>query len=90
MSHVALVPLTGFRLREPQMAELGMSLPGLRRRAKALGELPALGLLTLAGMTTDPWTCSYHAAARWDDFSQPSNCSCITWQLAQAAGSSVR
>jgi len=63
MSHVALVPLTGFRLREPQMAELGMALPGLRRRAKALGELPALGLLTLAGMTPEPWTCSYHPLA---------------------------
>jgi radical SAM superfamily enzyme YgiQ (UPF0313 family) len=62
MPHVAFVPLTGFRLREPQMAELGMSLPGLRRRAKAIGELPALGLLTLAGLTLDPWTCSYHPA----------------------------
>ncbi|MFO0896610.1 MAG: radical SAM protein [Pirellulales bacterium] len=59
MPHVALVPLVGFRFREPQMAELGMSLPGLRRRAKAVGELPALGLLTLAGATPEPWTCSY-------------------------------
>jgi radical SAM superfamily enzyme YgiQ (UPF0313 family) len=63
MPQIALVPLTGFRLREPQMAELGMSLPGLRRRAKALGELPALGLLTLAGLTPEPWTCSYHPLA---------------------------
>ncbi len=62
MPHVALVPLTGFRLREPQLAELGMSLPGLRRRAKAIGELPALGLLTLAGLTPDSWTTSYHPA----------------------------
>lgn len=62
MPHVALVPLTGFRLREPQLAELGMSLPGLRRRAQAIGELPALGLLTLAGLTPDSWTTSYHPA----------------------------
>jgi radical SAM superfamily enzyme YgiQ (UPF0313 family) len=43
-----------------------MTLPGLRKRAGALAELPALGLLTLAGMTPEPWTCSYHEAARWD------------------------
>ncbi|MFI5402220.1 MAG: cobalamin-dependent protein [Planctomycetota bacterium] len=44
------------------MRELGMSLPGLRQRAKAIGQLPALGLLTLAGMTPPPWTCSYEEA----------------------------
>ncbi|MFT5528002.1 MAG: radical SAM superfamily enzyme YgiQ (UPF0313 family) [Pirellulaceae bacterium] len=37
-----------------------MSLPGLRRRAVALNELPALGLLTLAGMLRETWECSYH------------------------------
>lgn len=59
MPHVTFVPLTGFRVHEPEMLELGMSLPGLRDRARAIGELPALGLLTLAGMTSAPWTCSY-------------------------------
>jgi radical SAM superfamily enzyme YgiQ (UPF0313 family) len=60
MPHVALVPLTGFRIREEEMRALGMSLPGLRQRAEAVGQLPALGLLTLAGLTPPPWTCSYH------------------------------
>lgn len=46
---------------------LGMSLPGLQPRAKAIGELPALGLLTLAGMLPPDWTCYYHSVARWDD-----------------------
>ena len=46
MPHVAFVPLTGFRLREAELQELGMSLPGLAPRAKAIGQLPALGLLT--------------------------------------------
>ena len=46
MPHVAFVPLTGFRLREAELLELGMSLPGLAPRAKAIGQLPALGLLT--------------------------------------------
>ncbi len=60
MPHVAFVPLTGFRVREEQMLELGMTLPGLRDRAAAVAQLPALGLLTLAGLTPQPWTCSYH------------------------------
>ena len=48
MPHVALVPFTGLRVREQEMLELGMTLPGLRQRAEALSALPALGLLTLA------------------------------------------
>src|SRR5262245_48239586 len=60
MPHVCLVPLTGFRVREQEMLALGMALPGLRDRAAAVAQLPALGLLTLAGMTPPPWTCSYH------------------------------
>ncbi len=67
MPHVALVPFTGFRIREEEMLALGMSLPGLRQRAAAIGQLPALGLLTLAGMTSPQWACSYHEAARADE-----------------------
>ena len=63
MPHVALVPFTGLRVREREMLKLGMRLPGLKRRAEALAGLPALGLLTLAGMTPDAWTCSYHPSA---------------------------
>ena len=65
--HVAFVPFTGFRVGEPEMLELGMTLPGLVPRAEAIGGLPALGLLTLAGMTPPPWTCSYHDAPRVTD-----------------------
>src|SRR5262245_56308508 len=60
MPHVAFVPLTGFRVREEALRELGVSLPGLADRGAAIARLPALGLLTLAGMTPEPWTCSYH------------------------------
>jgi radical SAM superfamily enzyme YgiQ (UPF0313 family) len=42
------------------MLELGMALPGLRARAGAIAQLPALGLLTLAGLNSPAWTCSYH------------------------------
>jgi len=59
MPRVLFVPLTGFRVRESELRELGMTLPGFRHRARAIAELPALGPLTLAGLTSDPWTCSY-------------------------------
>jgi len=62
MPHVALVAMSGFRVREREMHALGMSLPGLQARAGAIGALPALGLLTLAGLTPDAWTVSYHEA----------------------------
>jgi len=67
MPRVAYVPFTGFRIREEEMLALGMSLPGLRQRAAAIAGLPALGVLTLAGMTPPHWECSYHEAARADD-----------------------
>ena len=56
--HVAFVPFTGLRVGASPLLDLGMSLPGLEPRAKALRQLPALGLLTLAGMTPADWTCS--------------------------------
>lgn len=62
MPHVAYVACSGFRVREEGMLELGMSLPALRRRGEAIGALPALGLLTLAGMTPERWTRSWHEA----------------------------
>lgn len=67
MPHVALVPLSGFRIREQEMYELGMRMPGLAARRQAIAELPALGLLTLAGMLPENWTCSYHPFSSIDD-----------------------
>jgi radical SAM superfamily enzyme YgiQ (UPF0313 family) len=62
MSHVSFVSMSGFRVREAELAELGMSLPGLNGRAKEIAALPPLGLLTLAGRTPDTWTASLHEA----------------------------
>jgi radical SAM superfamily enzyme YgiQ (UPF0313 family) len=64
MPHVAMVPFTGFRVREEEMRALGMTLPGLGDRAAAVARLPALGLLTLAGLNPPHWTCSYRDADR--------------------------
>lgn len=63
MPHVTFAPMTGFRVREQQVRQLGMSLPGLQSRASAIAELPALGVLNLAGMTPESWTCSYRGTS---------------------------
>lgn len=60
MPHIALVPFTGLRVKEQEMLDLGMSLPSLGDRAAEISHLPALGLLTLAGLTPEAWTQSYH------------------------------
>jgi len=60
MPHVAMIAFSGLRVHETELAEFGMTLPGLTSRAGALSQLPSLGLLTLAGMMPVGWTCSYH------------------------------
>jgi radical SAM superfamily enzyme YgiQ (UPF0313 family) len=62
MPHVAFVSFSGVRVKEVELAEMGATLPGLRARTDAVGRLPALGLLTLAGMLPVGWTCSYREA----------------------------
>lgn len=62
MPHVALVAMSGFRVREPEMIALGMTLPGLQQRGAAIAALPALGLLTLAALNPPGWESSYHEA----------------------------
>lgn len=67
MPHVEFVPLSGFRVREEELLALGMSLPGLSARGRAIGDLPALGVLTLAGMLPERWTAGYRPAAAVDE-----------------------
>ena len=57
---LALIAMSGLRTFNPELARLGMTLPGFIERGKALASLPSLGLLTLAGMTPDRWDVSYH------------------------------
>lgn len=62
MPHVAFVSLAGARVAEADLAALGATLPGLRRRGAAIAALPALGPLTLAGLTPGHWSRSWHEA----------------------------
>ena len=57
---LALIAMSGLRTFNPELARLGMTLPGFVERGKAVAALPSLGLLTLAGMTPDRFDVSYH------------------------------
>lgn len=52
---LTLVSMSGLRVVDQRLLELGLTLPGLKRRAVALGELPPLGLLTIAATVPDNW-----------------------------------
>lgn len=48
--------MSGLRVVDPELLELGMKLPGLSRRASALAQLPPLGLLSIAAVVDPGWT----------------------------------
>ncbi len=48
---IALVAMSGIRVCDPELLQLGLTLPGFVERGKAIASLPSLGLLTLAGLT---------------------------------------
>jgi radical SAM superfamily enzyme YgiQ (UPF0313 family) len=64
--YVSFVSFVGLRVREQELLSLGISLPGLANRRAAVAELPALGLLTLAGRLPSEWGCSYHEVDKWE------------------------
>lgn len=49
--NLGLVAMSGVRAYDPELTELGLTLPGFVERNKKIASLPSLGLLTLAGMT---------------------------------------
>ena len=58
--HIALVAISGVRSANKDLMEAGLTLPGFVERSKVIASLPSLALLTLAGMTPDPFDISYH------------------------------
>jgi radical SAM superfamily enzyme YgiQ (UPF0313 family) len=48
---IALVAMSGIRVCDAELLELGLTLPGFVERSKTIASLPSLGLLTLAGLT---------------------------------------
>jgi radical SAM superfamily enzyme YgiQ (UPF0313 family) len=48
---IGLIALSGVRVRTPELAALGVTLPQFVNRGKVIASLPSLGLLTVAALT---------------------------------------
>ena len=55
---IALIAMSGVRVRSKELFEIGVTLPGFVERSEVIASLPSLGLLTLAGAT--PSDCDLH------------------------------
>jgi radical SAM superfamily enzyme YgiQ (UPF0313 family) len=60
MKTLGLIAMSGVRVVNPELINLGLTLPGFVERGKVIASLPTLGLLTLAGLTPESWEVSYH------------------------------
>lgn len=47
---IGLIAMSGIRVCDEELLEMGLTLPGFVERSKVIASLPSLGLLTLAGM----------------------------------------
>jgi radical SAM superfamily enzyme YgiQ (UPF0313 family) len=56
---LGFIALSGLRLCDAPLLELGLSFPDVRKRATDIQALPSLGLLTLAGMTPAEFEVEY-------------------------------
>jgi len=57
--NIGLIAMSGIRVCDSELLELGLTLPGFVERSKTIASLPSLGLLTLAGMTSKRHRCTY-------------------------------
>jgi radical SAM superfamily enzyme YgiQ (UPF0313 family) len=63
---LGFIALSGLRLCDAPLLELGLSFPDVRKRATDIQALPSLGLLTLAGMTPAEFDVEYLEIADLD------------------------
>ena len=57
---VALIALSGVRVKSAELAALGVTLPGFVERGKVIASLPSLGLLTIAGAAPNDVEFAYY------------------------------
>ena len=67
---VILISMSGVRVYNKRLLELGLTLPGFVERSEVIASLPSLGLLTLASHTPENWTVIYKEL---DNFSESDN-----------------
>ena len=63
MKRIGFIAMSGVRAHNPELTQLGLTLPGFVDRNKIIASLPSLGLLTLAGLTPDRFDIAYHEIA---------------------------
>lgn len=56
---LALLAMSGIRVFDQELLEIGLTVPGFVERSKTIASLPSLGLLTLAALTPDSWELEY-------------------------------
>ena len=56
---IAFIAMSGVRAHNPELTQLGLTLPGFVDRNKIIASLPSLGLLTLAGLTPSKFEVEY-------------------------------
>src|SRR5690606_10066159 len=56
---VVLISMSGVRVYNKRLLELGLTLPGFVERSEVIASLPSLGLLTLAAHTPWNWNVIY-------------------------------
>ncbi len=56
---IGFLALSGIRVIDPDLATIGLNLPGFVERSKVIASLPSLGLLTLAGLTPEEHELRY-------------------------------
>jgi radical SAM superfamily enzyme YgiQ (UPF0313 family) len=63
MKRIGFIAMSGVRAHNPELTQLGLTLPGFVDRNRIIASLPSLGLLTLAGLTPDHFAVEYHEIA---------------------------
>jgi radical SAM superfamily enzyme YgiQ (UPF0313 family) len=56
---IGFIAMSGVRAYNPQLTELGLTLPGFVERNEIIASLPSLGLITLAALTPDEFDVEY-------------------------------
>jgi len=56
---IGLIAMSGIRVCDEELLQMGLTLPGFVERSKTIASLPSLGLLTLAGMVPSNHTVHY-------------------------------
>jgi radical SAM superfamily enzyme YgiQ (UPF0313 family) len=64
---VLLISMSGVRVYNQELLELGLTLPGFVERSKVIASLPSLGLLTLAAHTPAHWEVVYKELDLYSD-----------------------